>query len=87
MKLGQQVKVKTIVKDGFERIVNNTVDGKVKTFTIIGVPNKYTEYYTILIDSNMLGWTINKFHIDFLDIDKKYLGKKFFDIDESFIVK
>lgn len=86
MKLGQSVKVKTAIKNGYERVIQSHLDGVVKSFTIIGMPNKYTELYTILLDDAILGWTINKFHVDNCGIDKKYLGKKFFDIDNSYII-
>ncbi len=88
MKLNQQIKIKTATINGYEKVVHPSYDGKtqIKTFTIICCPNNYNQYYSILIEDKMLGWTINQFHVEHYHIDKKFLGKKFFDIDESYVI-
>jgi len=86
MKLGQSIKIKTTIVNGNEKLIQNHLDGTPKSFLIIGIPNKYTEYYPVLIEDKMLGWIINSFHVEYYQIDKKYLGKKFYDIDDSYVI-
>lgn len=51
-------------------------------FIIVAINDKL-KYYTIIIHDNMYGWIINKFHIIYLDVPEKYMGKKFYDVFES----
>ena len=89
MRVGQQVKVKTIISNGYEKIVtaDYSKDFKIKELTILSTPNYYNSFYSILVEDSMLGWTINQTHIDYNGINKKYLGKKFFDVSPDYFVK
>lgn len=88
MKKGQTVKIKTAIVNGNTTLVPKDYKQKheVKSFTIISTPNKYNEFYSIQIDDSILGWYINIFHVSYLNVDKKYLGKKFFDVNENYFV-
>lgn len=57
-----------------------------KTFPIV-YKDEAEQSYIIIIDDDIIGWNINSFHIKHWDVDKKYLGKKFYDIYEQFIVR
>lgn len=89
MKKGQQVKIKTSIVHGNEKLVpiDWPSNYQVKTFTILSCPNEYNSFYSILVEDRMLGWIINQTHLDYNLIDKKYLGKKFFDVDNSYFIK
>jgi hypothetical protein len=50
---------------------------------IIVAKNTKLQYYTVIIHDNMIGWTINDFHILHLEIPEKYMGKRFYDVFES----
>ncbi len=51
------------------------------SFPIVAI-DKNAETYKIVIESDMSGWDISQFHIKCQNVDKKYLGKKFYDISE-----
>jgi hypothetical protein len=51
-------------------------------FLIVSI-NAKLQYYTVIIHDNMIGWTINDFHIIYLGVPNKFMGKKFFDVFES----
>jgi hypothetical protein len=51
-------------------------------FLIVAINDKL-QYYTVIIHDNMIGWTINDFHIIYLGVKEKFMGKKFFDVFES----
>jgi hypothetical protein len=59
-----------------------------KEFEIIAIQPLYKgsehKLYTIAIDDNMLGWTVGKFKIEHQGVDPKFLGKKFWELTESF---
>ena len=44
------------------------------------------QLYKIIVDNDICGWWVNGFHIENEKIDPRYLNKKFFDIQESFIL-
>lgn len=88
-KIGDQVTVQVEVqKSGAKKILTWPAkkDSKIinKSFIIIA---KYDSSYSVAIDDDMLGWTINNFHIDHHKVNKKYLGQKFSDINDEMIVK
>lgn len=51
-------------------------------FLVVAINTKL-QYYTIIIHDNMVGWNINQFHTNYLDIPEKFLGKRFYDVFES----
>lgn len=57
-----------------------------KYFAIISI-NYIDKYYMLLIDDDMIGWTINDWHIKYNDIDYKFLGKKFYEVNEQMIIR
>ncbi len=55
-------------------------------FLIVGV-DEVAQTYKIILEDNMIGWNIGAWHVKHLDIDEKFLGKKFSDISESMILE
>ena len=88
-KANQKVKIKTAVVNGYEKLVPNTFEKShtVKEFIILSVPNYANSFYSILVEDQMIGWTVDLSHVTYFDVDKKYLGKKFFDVNEDYFVK
>lgn len=43
--------------------------------------------YMLVISDDMVGWTINKFHTEIAGVAKAFLGKKFWEVTEQFIIK
>lgn len=58
---------------------------EVINFPIIAV-DEFLKNYKIIIEPDMSGWIISKFHTKYQNIDEKFLGKKFYDIPESIII-
>ena len=88
--VGDYVKVAVDVStDGKKRISTTPLqDGhkiEVFEFEVIMVDGK-NQLYKILVDNDICGWWVNGFHIENEKIDPRYLNKKFFDIQESFIL-
>lgn len=90
-KVGDKVVVKVEVpKKGWKRILikeprlNSEIISK--TFPIATI-SEYLQTYTIIIDDDMLGWIIDGFHIVHCGVDRKFLGKKFYDIVDDLILK
>ncbi len=44
------------------------------------------ETYKIIIEQDMPGWDISRFHTKYQEVDEKYLGKRFYDITEALIL-
>ncbi len=42
--------------------------------------------YKIIIDDDMLGWQISKFHVEHEGVPVAFKGKKFYDVHESFVI-
>lgn len=86
-KVGDQVFCKyQILPSGSKRITNNS--NLELSFTILSISKiQDTPYhtFTILLPEDFLGWKVGRFHIEHLNIDPKYLGKKFFDITEAYL--
>lgn len=55
------------------------------SFPIVAV-DKSMETYKLVIDYDMTGWEISQFHIKYQNVDKKYLGKRFYDITEALVI-
>lgn len=90
-----KIKTRVVVKvevpfSGNSKILTKepAVDSKVieKEFIIVAV-NEQCQLYTIIIDDNMNGWIISQFHIKHCNVNPKYLGKKFYDITEPYVLK
>lgn len=58
---------------------------EIMNFPIVAV-DKVFQLYKIMIDQDIYGWYISKFHIKHQDIDAKLIGRKFYDITESLIL-
>jgi len=91
-KKGDFVKIKTAVLKNKEKVVFADYDGEhqVKEFQIVAVTKWHPElpnYYIILIDDDMIGWTLSIYHVNNNDIEEQYVGKKFYEISEEFIIK
>ena len=59
---------------------------KLKEFQIIRCDPTFNTY-TILIDEDIIGWTIGEFHVQHMGIAKAFKNKKFWDVTEDYIVK
>lgn len=91
LKKGQLVKIKTAIVDGRKRLVPKDWEGEsnIESFEIICYYNTHKDAplnYMVLVDLDIIGWTINKFYILHYDLDEKYLNCKFYDINDSFFV-
>lgn len=71
----KKVDKKNIVEMDFQVILVNNVAG--------------SEYntYMIVIPEDIIGWTVNRFHVETAGIAKAFLGKKFWELTEQFIIK
>jgi hypothetical protein len=58
-------------------------------FEIIAINQIYPEslyhMHTILVEDNMIGWIIGKFHTQHYKINQSFYGKKFWDLTEEFM--
>jgi len=88
IKAEQKVKIKSAKIKGREKLVPKSYEGehKIKEFLVLSVPNYSNNCYTILIEDNMVGWTIDLTHLEYQGVSKKYLGKKFFDVSEDYFI-
>lgn len=88
IKVNQKVKIKTAVINGYEKLVPKSYEKKheVKEFLVLSIPNYANDFYSILVEDQMLGWTVDLSHVTYFDVNKKYLGKKFFDVNEEYFV-
>lgn len=81
-KLSYQVETKS---NGFKWLTNSLPEKdssvEIKEFIIIAVDKKHESYY-VLLDDDMVGHIISKFHIKHYGVDEKFLGKKFLEIKE-----
>lgn len=68
-------------------LANLKKDSKLEklSFPIVAI-DKNMQTYKIIIEYDMTGWEINHFHIRHQNVDKKSLGKRFYDITETFIL-
>lgn len=94
MKVGDFISLNTISINKQEKIVpKNYKNGKEKItkklFEIIGQTHymsgdtKITTYLIAVPDS-YTGWIISNFHYSFCDVPKRFIGKKFREINSSF---
>lgn len=85
-KKGQSVKIKTAVINKRKKLVPSDYKGdcEVKNFTVIRTPLENDPYYMIVVEDDMTGWIVTDFHIIHMEVDKKYRGKKFFDVSEIY---
>lgn len=81
-KLSYQVETKS---NGFKWLTNSLPEKdssvEIKEFIIIAVDKKHESYY-VLLDDDMVGHIISKFHTKHYGVDEKFLGKKFLEIKE-----
>jgi len=52
----------------------------------IAAIDAFMETYKVIIEQDMPGWDISKFHTKYQEVDEKYLGKRFYDITEALIL-
>lgn len=88
MRKGQSVKIKTAILNKRKKLVPSNYDGthEVKSFIILRMPQEYDPFYMILIEDDMVGWVVTDFHILHMEVDSKYRGKKFFDVNETYFL-
>lgn len=88
LKKGEVTNLKVAIINGDKMLV--TADYKeeheVRPFTVLRVPQKTNLHYMILVDEDIAGWNISEFHVLYMGVEAKYLNKKFFDIDEDYII-
>lgn len=87
-RVGHTVKIKTGIVNNYEKIVHPSFKGetKEKEFLILSCPNDTNDFYTVLVEDHMLGWIIDLTHITYNNINKRFLGKKFFDVNEEYFI-
>ncbi|CAB4196809.1 hypothetical protein UFOVP1290_329 [uncultured Caudovirales phage] len=88
-KIGDHVSINVeYEKSGIKRILSRQpLKGStiiVKIFPIVML-NHLEETYSIMIDDDMIGWTISNFHVENNGADKKFVGKKFYDVTDDMI--
>lgn len=88
-KVGDIVSLSVEIFDGRKRLLGSRVakEGAIveeKLFPIVAI-DETQKTYKIIIDDDMLGWVISGFHINYQDVPKVFLGKRFYDIVESYI--
>lgn len=90
-KVGDQVVIRVeIPKEGHKRILirEPKPDSKiVEKICPIVIKHEIEQSYTIIIEDDIIGWYISKFHVKHNNVDEKYLNKKFYDVTEEFIVR
>lgn len=88
LKKGQVVNIKVAYVKGDKMLVpaSYRAEHEVKLFTILRLPQNNNLNYMMLIDEDIAGWRIGEFHVIFMGVEAKHLGKKFFDIDQDYIV-
>lgn len=58
---------------------------EIMSFPIVAI-DEHMQTYKIIIEPDMPGWNISKFHVNHLNVNEKFLGNKFYDISESLIL-
>jgi len=91
-KVGDFIKIKTIIKDNFERIVSKDCEDEyqIKFFEVIAKYHLHKDlspYYMVLVEPNMIGWTVSRSHALYYDLNQDLLGRKFYDVTEDFIIE
>jgi len=79
-------------KSIFYRVLNKdeTPNLSQEKFEVIGIqyyhddPNYPT--YKLVIPDDYIGWKVGKFHMEYQEINEKWLGKKFYEITNEFII-
>ncbi len=82
MKIGDIISLKTAINKKQEKIVPFNFEGETqnKLFEIIGEVPMY-ESFLVLVGENLIGWFISPWYVDHCQVPKKYIGKKFFEIN------
>jgi len=91
-KVGDFIKIKTTIKDNFERIVHKDYEDEheIKLLQVIAKYHLHKDlppYYMVLVDPNMIGWTISRSHALYYDLNHDLLGYKFYDVYEDLIIE
>lgn len=89
--IGTFVKIKVANEDGRKKVVpkNFEEECEIRSFEIIGSYRLHKEmepYYMVVVDSDMIGWTVSKSHMLYYDLNEKYLNHRFYDVNEDFFV-
>jgi hypothetical protein len=58
---------------------------EVMNFPIVAI-DSFMQTYKIIIEQDMSGWNISRFHVKYQGIDDKFLGKRFYDIPETLVL-
>ena len=91
MKIGDIISLKTYKIKEYEKVVPLLFEGKPegklsnKLFEIIGDVSFY-ESYLVLVSDGMVGWHVSPFHVNYLHVASKFLGKKFFEINNTYYI-
>ena len=78
-----------IRKNGGKAIINREKPFTIlepKAFQIVA-KDPLMESYTVIVDDDMVGWIISKFHVEHWNVPKAFLGKKFFEVTENYIIE
>lgn len=89
-KVGDTVPVTVELLDGRKRLLVARSPSKnsqlsVQQFQIVSI-DTVMETYKIILDDDIVGWTITEFHIEYQKVPKVFKGKKFYDISEIHIL-
>lgn len=90
-KVSDIVQVKVISYNNKRRLVfaDYLEDHQLCSFEIVAVTKWHVDlpnYYIIVIDDDIIGWTISKYHVEYNEVNQKHIGSKFYEICEEFIV-
>jgi hypothetical protein len=83
-KVGQTINLPTAFRGKYKRVhypESEQDQVEVFKFDIIGKNDSYSEYL-ILLDPDMLGYSISDFHILHSEVDEKHKGSKFWYVSE-----
>ena len=88
-KVGEVVQVAVEILNGSKRLLGlrDPAEGSVleiRDCPIVAI-NESQGTYKLILDDDVLGWVISKFHVRYEHVDEKYLGKNFYDVSESYI--
>ena len=80
-KIGSFVNIKVANVDGRKKVVpkNFEEECEIKSFEIIASYHLHKEmepYYMVLVDSDMIGWTVSRSHALYYDLNEKYLNRQ-----------
>lgn len=56
-----------------------------RSFQVVAL-DKILETYMIILPADIVGWTVSRFHTVHMNVPKAFLGRKFWDVFERYVV-